>query len=96
MGSTIEAAIAISLVLVIITALILGPEDVCIRACEDLNCGMAEIEFEMNDSEVASFREIGGVTVSDASPERLCTFLSGLSDNFRLIFGGVMAVAGGD
>ena len=31
----------------------------------------------------------------DASPERLCTYLTGLSDNFRLIYGKAAGIASG-
>ena len=41
------------------------------------------------DREVAERNYIGGVVCYDASPERLCTYLTGISDNFRLLYGAV-------
>ena len=96
MGSTIETTIVFTLVLLLIAALITGPEKVCLTSIEDLRSGTEEIRFELEDSETASFTRINGVEISDTSPERLCTFLSGLSDNFRLIYGGIKDLGGGD
>ena len=96
MGSTIEASIVVTLVMIIIVTLITGPEKVCLDSFEDYKAGINEIEVELGDSEIAAFYEVRSVNISDTSPERLCTFLSGLSDNFKLIYGGVSQLAGGN
>jgi len=36
---------------------------------------------------------VGGAVCYDASPEKLCTYLSGISDNFRLIYGSVFEMS---
>ena len=38
-------------------------------------------------------RKIGSAVSYDASPEKLCTYLTGLSDNFRLIYGKAASLA---
>ena len=96
MGSTIETAIVFTLVLLIIVTLITGPERVCLDSIGDLKSGIRELEIELEDSEVAAFYEVNGVNISDTSPERICTFLTGISDNFRLIYGGLSELAGGE
>ena len=96
MGSTIETAIVFTLVLLIIVTLITGPERVCLDSIGDLKSGIRELEIELEDSEVAAFYEVNGVNISDTSPERICTFMTGISDNFRLIYGGLSELAGGE
>ena len=39
------------------------------------------------DRDVLYKNNVRGVDCYDASPEKLCTFLTGISDNFRLFYG---------
>ena len=41
------------------------------------------------DKDIADKVVVSGVDCYDTSPEKLCTYLSGISDNFRLIYGSV-------
>ena len=86
MGSTIENAIVMSIVLTVLVLLVTGPEDISLRTLDDCRYGMDEIEFMTEDSDVIRYGKIHKVKVSDASPERMCTFLQGLSDNYRLLY----------
>lgn len=73
MGSTLETAIVISAVIFVLTALIIFPADVCV-----------------------SCHEATGLAVQDVtdgtegiSSEQLNTLLTGLSENYRMIYGGI-------
>ena len=87
MGSTIESAIVFSLVLIVLSFLITGPEDICLDSLADCKNGMEEISFTLNDDWIASFKRVDGVKISDCSPERFCTYISGLSDCYRIVYG---------
>ena len=76
--STLETAIVFSLILIMLTFMITGPEAIAL-----------DIFYMERDREVAERNYVGGVVCYDASPERLCTYLTGLSDNFRLLYGAV-------
>ena len=97
MGNSLETAIVISVVLVVLALLITGPEDVCLSALEDCRYGMEEIDYELGNEEVFRSTTSHGTVVSDVCAERLCTFLKGLSDNYRLIYNGITDLtSGGD
>ena len=40
--------------------------------------------------------DIGGNESYNTSPEKLCTYLSGLSDNYRIIYGTIASGGGSD
>ena len=96
MGSTIENAIVMSIVLAVLVILVTGPEDIGLRALDDCRYGMKEIEFMTGDSDVIRYGKIHKVQVTDTSPERMCTFLQGLSDSYRLIYQSGEDLLGGD
>lgn len=96
MGSTLENAIVMSLVLTVMAILITGPEDISLRTLDDCRYGMKEIEFMTEDSDVIRHGKIHKVQVTDTSPERMCTFLQGLSDNYRMIYQSSEYLLGGD
>ena len=73
MGSTFETAIVITAVIFVLTALIIVPADVCIE-CRSLT----------NDA-----IEDTGDGTDGLSSEQLNTLLTGLSENYRLIYGGI-------
>ncbi|MBP5261663.1 MAG: hypothetical protein J6Z43_06020 [Clostridiales bacterium] len=87
MGSTLETAIVFSLVITALCILVLGPEDICLESLEDCGYGMDEISFQIMDGAVASFCKVDGIKICDCSPERFCTYISGLSDSYRIIYG---------
>lgn len=73
MGSTLETAIVISAVIFILTAFIIFPADVCVD-CHSLT---VEAEDDINDGP------------DGISSEQLNTLLTGLSENYRMIYGGL-------
>ena len=87
--STLETAIVFSLILIMLTFMITGPEAIALDSFECARDGGNELFFLERDREVAERNYVGGVVCYDASPERLCTYLTGISDNFRLLYGAV-------
>ena len=73
MGSTFETAIVITAVIFILTALIIIPADVCID-CHGLTSDAIEDTGDGTDG---------------ISSEQLNTLLTGLSENYRMIYGGI-------
>lgn len=73
MGSTFETAIVITAVIFVLTALIIVPADVYID-CRSLT----------NDA-----IEDTGDGTDGLSSEQLNTLLTGLSENYRMIYGGI-------
>ena len=55
--------------------------------------GFEECAFQNSDRKLLNERKIGSAVSYDVSPERLCTYLTGLSDNFRLIYGKAASIA---
>ncbi len=91
--STIESAIVFSLILFLLTFMITGPEAVALDSFECAKDGGNELFYMERDREVVYENIVGGAVCYDASPEKLCTFLSGISDNFRLIYGSVFELS---
>ena len=87
--STIESAIAFSLVLIMLAFMITAPEALALDSFERAKDGGNELFFMERDEDIADKVIVGGVDCYDTSPEKLCTYLSGISDNFRLIYGSV-------
>ena len=96
MGSTFETSIVFSLAIIILSLLITGPEDMCINALDDCRSGFSEINIFVEDERLLSEENVGGVSVTGCSPERFCTYASGLSDCYRLIYGSVYDIFGGE
>lgn len=93
--STLETAIVFTIILTLLTFMVTAPESTAIAAIEDCRCGFEEISFQNKDKKLLNEKKIGSAISYDASPERLCTYLTGLSDNFRLIYGKAASVAAG-
>lgn len=93
--STLETAIVFTIVLTLLTFMVTAPESTAIAAIEDCRYGFEEISFQNKDKKLLNEKKIGSAISYDASPERLCTYLTGLSDNFRLIYGKAASVAAG-
>ena len=96
MGSSLETAIVFSLVLAFLCFLIAGPEKLILETLEDADNGMRELEYELHNRDIISSRNVDGVVVYSASPEAFCTVLSGISDNFTLMYKGIWEVASND
>lgn len=87
--STLESAIAFSLILIMLAFMISAPEAVALDSFECAKAGGNELFFMEQDREIAYKNTVRGAVCYDTSPEKLCTYLSGISDNFRLIYGSV-------
>ncbi|MBR6986870.1 MAG: hypothetical protein IKH82_02225 [Clostridiales bacterium] len=85
--STLESAIAFSLIILLLVFMITGPESLALESFECTKDGGNELYYMERNDEVISKHFVHDVTCYDTSPERFCTFLTGLSDNFKLIYG---------
>lgn len=96
--STLESAIVFSLILILLSFMITGPEAIALDSFECARDGGNELFFMELDREIAYRNYVSGAVCYDASPEKLCTYLSGVSDNFRLLYGSVFDLSqeGGD
>ena len=92
MGSTLETAIVISAVITIIVFLILAPLDMCGECFDSAITGKKELDHQLSDTDIIGAYKINDTTGSTTSPETLCTFLTGISENYRLIYGAVAGV----
>ena len=72
--STLETAIVFSCVLLVLSGLIILPAGLCVKASVDADAAVTDIMEEE----------------ADVSPEELNTFLSGISDNYRIIYGALL------
>ena len=90
--STLETAIAFTVIITFLTFLIVCPEELALRSLEDVKAGGEEICFYIDDNSLLDSRDIGGNEAYNSSPEKLCTYLTGISDNYRIIYG---TIAGG-
>ena len=93
--STLETAIVFTIVLLLLTFFVTAPESTAMAAFDDCRYGFEESAFQNRDKTLLTERKIGTAVSYDASPERLCTYLTGLSDNFRLIYGKAAGIASG-
>ena len=91
--STLESAICFSLILILLAFMITGPESIALDSFRCAKDGGNELYFMEIDKEVAYKNTVNGVTCYDTSPEKLCTYLTGISDNFRIIYGTVFDLA---
>lgn len=72
--STVESAISITLVFLVLCALIIMPISICSQALNDANSSIEDV-----------LTEDGFIT-----PEQLNTFLTGISENYRIIYGTIV------
>ncbi len=85
--STLESAIVFSLILVMLSFMIAGPEAIMLDSFDCAKDGGNELFYMEQDKEVMEKNYVHGTVCYDTSPEKLCTYLTGLSDNFRIIYG---------
>ena len=93
--STLETAVVFTIILTMITFFVTAPEKSAMEALSDCRAGFEESEFQNKDLKLYSEKKIGTAVSYDTSPEKLCTYLTGLSDNFRLIYGKAAGLASG-
>ena len=91
--STLESAIVFTLMLTLLTFMVTAPESTAMSAIDDCRHGFEECVFQNSDKKLLNDKKIGTAVSYDASPERLCTYLTGLSDYFRLIYGKAASMA---
>lgn len=72
--STLETTIVISAVILVLSALIIFPAQLCAEALTD---AQAAIEDVLTEDDLIS-------------PERLNTFFTGISENYRIIYGSIV------
>lgn len=87
--STLESAICFSLIILLLSFMITGPEAIALESFDVAKDGGNELFYMEADDEVISKNTVRGVICYDTSPEKLCTYLTGLSDNFKLVYGAV-------
>ena len=87
--STLESAVAFSLILILLAFMITGPEAVALESYGQAKAGGNELFFMEMDKDLACRNYVDGSVCYDTSPERLCTFLTGISDNFRIVYGAI-------
>ncbi len=73
--STLESSIVISVVMLVLSALIIMPARLCAETMRDANAAIEDVLEEDTDI---------------ISAERLNTFLTGLSENYRIIYGAIV------
>ena len=93
--STLETAVVFTIILTMLTFFVTAPEKSAMEALSDCRAGFEESEFQNKDLKLYSEKKIGTAVSYDTSPEKLCTYLTGLSDNFRLIYGRAATIANG-
>lgn len=89
MGSSIEYSVVFTLILFIIAFLITGSQEVTVDSFRKTGTGMREIDYMSEGDGIFASKDIGGVDSVNSSPEDLCTLLSGISDNYRIIYDSV-------
>ena len=87
--STLESAICFSLILILLSFMITGPEAVALDSFECAKSGGRELVLMNSDNGILDKHTVKGAVCYDTSPEKLCTYLSGISENYRLIYGSV-------
>lgn len=70
--STLESAICFTLIIFVLSLLILFPVDICADTLSDANESIEDV-LDTEDQYI--------------SPEQLNTFLTGISENYRIIYG---------
>ncbi|MBP5655558.1 MAG: hypothetical protein J6X33_08600 [Clostridiales bacterium] len=89
MGSSIETAVVFTAIMLIITFLITGSENMAFDSVDKTRYGIRELAYMEEDGDICSTKDIGGADAVNTSPEKLCTLLSGISDNYRILYDAV-------
>jgi len=89
MGSSVETAVVFTAILLVLTFLITGSEDMAVDGLRKAKYGISEVAYMEEDGDILSMKKIDSADAVNASPEKLCTLLSGISDNYRIIYDAV-------
>ncbi len=92
--STLEAAISVSVILIFLTFLVTGPESLALDALDEAVDGVHETRYFLDEDGLMDSRVIDGTHVYNTSPEKLNTYLAGISDTYRMLYG--MVAGSGD
>ena len=87
MGSTLEAAITFSLVIVILTMFVVLPADIWEQSLQYAKEARAEIDFHIHNESPVSSKEIGSHQSVDCSGEQINTMVTGIIDSLRIMRG---------
>ncbi|MCQ2482164.1 MAG: hypothetical protein MJ153_01585 [Clostridia bacterium] len=85
MGSSIEAAVVMSVILLVLTFLIAEPLNIVSDCCDSEAVFMENLNEHMDNSVI--YEEDDQCIIS--GPEKLCTALTGISDSYQLIYDGI-------
>ncbi len=88
MGSSIESAIAFSIIISMLAFIITVPINVVGDCIDNARSAMKEIEFQEENDSVISSKTIDGINVTDFCQERINTMIDGLIDSIGIIAGG--------
>ena len=89
MGSSIEYSIVFALIMLLMSFLITGSQEVTVDGFYKTRGGIREIAYMSEEGGVFNSKDIDGVRAVNSSAEDLCTLLSGISDNYRIIYDSV-------
>ncbi len=85
MGSSIETAVVMSVILIILTFLIAEPINIVVDCHDSEEVFMDNLDDHMDNSVI--YDEHGNCFIT--GPEKLCTVLTGVSDSYQLIYDGI-------
>ena len=88
MGSTLESSIYFSLILILLSAFIIYPNEIRKDTCIQAKSAVSEMRFRLRGEKAIETRDIDGHMVSDTSPEQINTMICGFIDCIK-IGGGV-------
>jgi len=89
MGSSVETALVFTVIILIMTFLVTGSEGMAVDGLWKAKYGISEIAYMEEDDDILAIKKIDSADAVNTSPEKLCTLLSGMSDNYRIIYDAV-------
>ena len=84
MGSSLETAIAVSLILTVLAIFAVSPIKIWDTSLENGINARDEIKFHMNNLKPCRSKEINGHSSNDMSPEVINTVISGMIDTVKI------------
>ncbi|MBO7426100.1 MAG: hypothetical protein J6U23_10505 [Clostridiales bacterium] len=88
MGSTLEASICFSLIILVLAVFIVYPNEIRHNSVLQAKTAVSEMRFRLRSEKPVEVREIDGHMVADTSPEQINTMICGIIDCIK-IGGGV-------
>ena len=84
MGSTLEASICFSLILIILAAFIVYPNEIRKDSVVQAKTAVSEMRYRLRSEKPVETREIDGHMVTDTSPEQINTMICGIIDSIKI------------